>query len=194
LNKRQYALLVVLALFSGLGGGMISTRFLQDPLEKDKDHRNIIVAQEFHLVDEEGRQRWMLAVSKHGEPSLTFVNKNGWAPIAMGINRDGLPFFNMVLEPSQKGGPSLVLMDSRMNSRASLGLSEDGEPQLAFLDHNGQRRLTLGNTEFPNPLTGLDEKRPCASIALFDEQGKVVWSAPEFKPLPVRLSAAGSQR
>jgi len=192
-NKLYYALLVVLALLSGIAGGMVSTRFLQHPPEENRRHRNIIVAQEIHLVDEEGRERWVLAISKDGEPTLTFVNKNGWAPMAMGINKEGLPFFNMVLEPNQIGGPSLVLMDSRMNSRALLGLSEDGEPHLAFLDHNGQKRLVLGGTEFPNPVTGLDEKRPCSSIALFDEQGKVLWSAPEFKPLPVRLSAAALQ-
>jgi hypothetical protein len=193
LNKIHYALWVVLGLVSGIAGGMVSPRFLQHPPVEDKHLKNIIVAHELHLVDEEGRERWVLAISKDGEPTLTFVNKSGWAPLAMGINKDGLPFFNMVLEPNQQGGPSLVLMDSRMNSRALLSLNGDGEPHLAFLDHNGQRRLTLGSTEFPNPLTGLDEKRPCSSIALFDELGKVLWSAPEFKPLPVKLSAAGSR-
>ena len=193
MNKLHYFLLVVLALLSGLAGSMISTRFLQVPPEEEKHHRNIIVGHEFHLVDEEGRERWVLTISKDGEPSLTFVNKKGWAPMAMGINKEGLPFFNMVLEPNQKTGPSLAMMDSLMNSRALLGLSENGEPQLSFLDRNGKKRLTLGSTEFPNPLTGLHEKRPCSSIILFDEDGKVLWSAPEFKPLPVRLSSAGGE-
>ena len=193
MNKRHTFLLVILALAAGVAGGMISTRFLQPRAVEDKQHQNIIVAHEIHLVDEEGRQRWVLAMSKDGEPSLTFVNKKGWAPMALGINKDGLPFFNMVLEPNQRDGPSLILMDSRMNSRAILGLSDDGEPRLFFLDRNGQKRLALGSTEFPNPLTGLEEKRPCSSITLFDEQGKVLWSAPDFKPLPVKLSAAGSK-
>ena len=194
MKKLHNFLFVVIALAAGLVGGMTSTRYLQDPPEENRRHKNIIVAHEFHLVDEEGRERWVLTMSKDGEPTLTFVNRGGWAPMAMGINKEGLPFFNMVLEPNQKGGPSLVLMDSRMNTRALLGLREDGEPHLSFLDHNGQERLALGSTEFPNPLTGLQEKRPCSSITLFDEQGKVLWSAPEFKPLPVRLSSAGSQR
>jgi hypothetical protein len=193
LNKLHNFLFVVIALAAGIAGGTISTRFLQDPLETNKDHRNIIVAHEIHLVDEEGRQRWLLTISKDGEPTLTFVNKNGWAPMALGINREGLPFFNMVLEPNQKGGPSLVLMDSRMNSRAHLGLSEHGEPQLTFLDPGGKRRLALGSVEIPNPLTGLQENRPCSSIALFDEMGKVLWYVPEFKPFPVTLSSVGLQ-
>lgn len=194
MKKSHYALLLVLALLSGLGGGVISTTFLRDPPKEDLHLRDIIVAHEIHLVDEEGRERWVLAISKDGEPTLTFVNKSGWAPMAMGINKEGLPFLNMVLEPGQKGGPSLVMMDSRMNGRALMGLSEEGEAQLSFLDQFGQRRLAMGSTEFSNPLTGLPEKRPCSSITLFDEQGKVIWSAPESKPLPVKLSSSGAQR
>jgi hypothetical protein len=193
LKKLHNLLFVVIALAAGLVGGMLSTRVFRDLPEENRHPRNIIVAHEFHLIDEVGRERWVLTMSKDGEPTLTFVNRSGWAPMAMGINKEGLPFFNMVLEPNQKGGPSLILMDSRMHTRALLGLSDDGEPHLSFLDHNGQERLALGGTEFPNPLTGLQEKRPSSSITLFDEQGKVLWSAPEFKPLEVKLSAAGSR-
>lgn len=193
MNKLRYLLLVAVALTAGIAGGMISTRFLQEIVEEDMHHRNIVVAHEFHLVDEEGKQRWLLTVSKDGEPALTFVNKSGWAPMAMGINREGVPFFNMILEPNQSSGPSLVLMDSRMKSRALLGLSKEGDPQLAFLDQAGQKRLAMGCVEFPNPLTGVQEKRPCSSITLFDEQGTVIWSVPDFKPLPITLSSAGSQ-
>jgi hypothetical protein len=144
-------------------------------------------------VDEEGRDRWVLNLSKDGEPTVTYVNKNGWAPMAIGINKEGLPFFNMVLEPSRKGGPSLIMMDSQMKSRALLGLSDKGEPHLSLLDEKGQTRLALGSAEFTNPLTGLREKRACSSIVLFDKDGKVLWSAPEVKLLPVILSSAGGE-
>lgn len=191
MSRIQYAFLVLAALVCGFFGGTLSNLFLQAPPEDDKGHKNIIVAQEFHLVDHEGRERWVLNLSKDGEPSLTFVNKNGWAPMAMGINQEGLPYFNMVLEPGRKGGPSLILMDSRMKSRALLGVRGDGEPHLSLLDQNGIERLSLGSTEFPNPLTGIVEKRPLPSITLFDESGKPLWSAPESRPLPLKLSSAG---
>lgn len=190
LSKIQYAFLVLVALVCGLLGGTLSTRFLQAPTEEDKGHKNIIIAQEFHLVDQEGKERWVLNLSKDGEPSLTFVNKNGWAPMAMGINQEGLPYFNMVLEPGRKGGPSLILMDSRMERRALLGVRGDGEPHLSLLDQNGIERVSIGSTEFPNPLTGINERRPCSSITLFDEDGKPVWSAPEVRPMPITLSSA----
>lgn len=190
MNKRSISLFVVIAFAAGIAGGMISAGFFRLLPVEDKKHKNIIVAHEIHLVDEEGRERWVLSISRDGEPSLTFVNKNGWAPMAMGINKEGLPFLNMILEPGQKEGPSLVMMDSRMDPRIHLGLSEDGEPQLCFLDHGGKTRLALGSAELPNPLTGAVEKRPSSSIALFDEYGQVLWSAPEFKPLAVHLSSA----
>jgi hypothetical protein len=189
LSKIRYFLFVVIALAAGIAGGMVSQRFLQPSPREDGELKNIIVAHEFHLVDEEGRDRWVLNLSKDGEPTVTFVNQNGWAPMAIGINKEGLPFFNMVLEPNRKGGPSLIMMDSQMKSRALLGLSEEGEPHLSLLDETGQKRLALGSAEFTNPLTGLPEKRPCSSIVLFDEDGKVLWSAPEVKLFPVTLSS-----
>jgi hypothetical protein len=191
LNRLYYSLFVVIALAAGVIGGMLSNKFLQQEPEQGKNLKNIIVAHEIHLVDDEGRERWVLTLSKEGEPHVTFVNKNGWAPMAMGINKEGIPFFNMVLEPNQKAGPSLIMMDSQMNSRALLGLNRDGEPYLTFLDQNGQNRLAMGSTDVANPFTGLNEKRPCSSIILFDENGKVLWSAPGLKPLPAKFSCAG---
>jgi hypothetical protein len=62
------------------------------------------------------------------------------------------------------------------------------------LDGNGQKRLALGSVEFTNPLTGVTEKRACSSIVLFDEDGKMLWSAPELKLLPVTLSSSGGKK
>lgn len=193
MSKIHFSFWVVIALFAGLLGGMLSNRFLQPEPEQSKNLRNIVVAHEIHLVDDEGRERWVLKLSKDGEPHVTFVNKNGWAPMAMGINKGGLPFLNMVLEPNQKEGPALIMMDSQMNSRTLLGLNGNGEPYLTFLDQNGQNRLAMGSTEVANPLTGLYEKRPCSSITLFDEKGKILFSAPEAKLLPVKLSSPGAK-
>ena len=191
LINRQFILLVVLALFAGLVGGVLAGRvFFVAPaaVKDDEGLKKVVVAHEFHLVDADGRDRWVLNLSKDGEPNFTFINKNGWAPMAVGVNKEGLPFFNMVLEPSKDKGPALILMDSDMKKRALLGLERDGGPYLNLLDHNGQVRVALGCAEITNPLTGLKERRPCSSIILFDERGKIVWSAPGLPPIPVRLS------
>lgn len=168
--KRGLVGILVLALVAGFAGGFAASRFFpSEPAgyEGDAKRGGVMVAREIHLVDEEGRDRWVLALSREGEPSVTFVNRAGWAPMAMGVNQDGLPYFNMVLEPSKKGGPSLVLMDSQMRSRALLGLGDDGEPSLAMLDKEGRRRLVLGSGE---PSRG--------SLLLLDNEGKPLHSWP----------------
>ncbi|MEW6666082.1 MAG: hypothetical protein AB1512_12795 [Thermodesulfobacteriota bacterium] len=170
MTKTQVAWTLLLALAAGLGGGVLAFRLLSwEPVvyEGDAKRGGVVVAREFHLVDEDGKDRWVLALSRGGEPSVTFVNRAGWAPMAMGINQDGLPYFNMVLEPSRKGGPALVLMDSQMRARALLGLAGDGEPFLAMIDKEGRRRLVM---------QGGESKR--GSLILLDGEGKPLHSWP----------------
>ena len=188
--KRQYVVMLILALVAGVIGGALSSKILwrQAQTPEDLALKKVIVANEIHLVDEHGKGRWVLAFSKDGEPSVTFVNKDGWAPMAMGVNRHGFPFFNMILQPRKGGGPSLTLMDGRMKNRAVLGLWEDGEPYLTLLDRNGQERATLGSTDLRDSLTGSSVRRPCSSLVLFDEEGKIIWSAPQHTVRPIQFS------
>ena len=190
MEKKQYIFILALALIAGaIGGGVAGKVFwrrAQAP--EDLELKKVIVANEIHLVDHAGKARWVLAFSKEGEPSVTFVNKEGWAPMAMGVNRNGFPFLNMILQPHKGGGPSLTLMDSKMKNRAVLGLWEDGEPYLTLLDRNGQARATLGSTDLKHPLTGAHLRRPCSSLVLFDEEGKIIWSAPQHVLRPIQFS------
>jgi hypothetical protein len=190
MEKRQFVFMLALALIAGAIGGALSSKALWRRTEtpEDLELKKVIVANEIHLVDQAGKARWVLAFSKEGEPSVTFVNKEGWAPMAMGVNRNGFPFFNMILQPLKGGGPSLTLMDSRMKNRAVLGLWEDGEPYLTLLDRNEQVRATLGSTEVKNSLTGANVRRPCSSLVLFDEEGKIIWSAPQHRVRPIQFS------
>lgn len=190
MGKKSYVVMLILALVAGVLGGTLSSKIFwgQEEKPEDLDLRKVIVANEIHLVDPQGKARWVLAFSKDGEPSVTFVNKEGWAPMAMGVNRNGFPFFNMILQPRKGGGPSLTLMDGRMKNRAVLGLWEDGEPYLRLLDRNGQVRATLGSTVLRDSLTGSSVRRPCSSLVLFDEKGKIIWSAPQHVVRPIQFS------
>lgn len=191
MTTKQYIMILGLALIGGVIGGTLSGRLLsRGPVQtpEDVDPKKVMVANEFHLVDVEGKDRWVLALSKEGEPNITFINKYGWAPMAIGMNKQGFPFFNMILEPRKGGSPSIVLMDSAMENRAVLGLRQDGEPFLSFLDETGKICASVGGVELKNPLTGSSEKRPCASLVLFDEHGEVIWSAPQVVGLPVQFS------
>ncbi|MEJ2724894.1 MAG: hypothetical protein P8175_09660 [Deltaproteobacteria bacterium] len=182
-------LMVVAAFLAGLLGGVLSGKWIspdEAEVQQELGSKNVVVANEFHLVDDHGKDRWVLKLSMDGEPNITFINQNGWAPMAMGVNKSGLPYFNMVLEPDKETGPSLVLMDSQMRNRALLGLDRDGQPHLSLLDQAGRVRAALGSVELTNPATGLKEKRPCSSLVLMDEKGEVVWSTPEFSTLMVQ--------
>ena len=181
---------MILSLVAGVIGGALSSKIFwrQEEKPEDLELRKVIVANEIHLVDRQGKARWVLAFSKDGEPSVTFVNKDGWAPMAMGVNRYGFPFFNMVLQPRKGGGPSIALMDGRMKNRAVLGLWEDGEPYLTLLDRSGQVRATLGSTILRDSLTGSSIRRPSSSLVLFDEDGKIIWSAPQHRVRPIQFS------
>jgi hypothetical protein len=187
-------LMVMVAFAAGLVGGMLSSMWLRSDgtkVQQEPGPKTVVVANEFHLVDDHGKDRWVLKLSMDGEPNITFINKNGWAPMAMGVNKSGLPYFNMVLEPRKKAGPSFVLMDSQIRNRALLGLDGEGHPYLTFLDQTGQVRAALGSAELINPATGLREKRPSSSLVLMDEQGEVVWCSPEFTTLTVQRSQKG---
>jgi hypothetical protein len=190
MGKKAYVVMLILALVAGAVGGALSNKIFwrQEEKPEDLELRKVIVANEIHLVDNQGRARWVLAFSRDGEPSVTFVNRDGWAPMAMGVNRNGFPFFNMILQPQKGGGPSLTLMDGTMKNRAVLGLWEDGEPYLRLLDENGQVRATLGSTVLRDSLTGRSVRRPCSSLVLFDEKGKIIWSAPQHVVRPIQFS------
>jgi hypothetical protein len=191
LGTKQTIILLALAFGCGLLGGALSAKLLL--LELASTHgelrfKEVIVANEFHLVDDQGKDRWVLRLSKEGEPNITFINKRGWAPMAIGVNKDGFPFFNMIPDPHKKGGPTISLMDSQMKNRALLRLSEKGDPHLSLLDRDGQRRAVLGGIVVKNPVTGLSERRPVSSLVLFGDDGRIIWAAPPLHPFPVRIS------
>jgi hypothetical protein len=189
MSKRQYIFILAFAFIGGGVGGALSGMLLVERLApKGQELKKVLVANEYHLVDDEGRERWVLALSKEGEPNITFVNTRGWAPMSIGINRDGFPFFNMILEPFGNGGPSLLIMDSNLRNRVLLGLRENGEPSLTLSDHNGQMRAILGGMELKNPLTGTIEERSISSLVLLGEDGRIIWSSPQAAALPLQAS------
>jgi hypothetical protein len=185
LNKMHYIILATIALTAGLVGGAMSDRLIRaaESIQEERELTKVIVATEIHLVDDQGKERWILRLSKDGEPAMTFINKNGWAPMALGLNKTGSPYYNMVLEP-HNGGPSFVMLDSDMKSRTALGLRENGEPYLSFMDPSGQVRANLGSIDFRNPLTGKTEKRSSSSLVLFGEDGRILFSVPQLSLLP----------
>ena len=80
MGNKQYILIIILSLAAGLIGGFFSNRFLfLGPMDSQNDinSKSVIVANEFHLVDEDGKDRWVLKLSSASEPNITFINNNG---------------------------------------------------------------------------------------------------------------------
>jgi hypothetical protein len=181
----QYIVAGAIALVAGFVGGSMPDALTRtaESSQEGREITRVIVATEIHLVDEEGKERWILKLSKDGEPAMTFINKAGWAPMALGLNKTGVPYCNMVLEP-HKAGPTFSLLDSDMKTRAVLGLRESAEPYLSLMDPTGQVRANMGSIDFRNPLTGAKEKRPVSSLVLFGEDGRILFSVPKPSLLP----------
>ena len=74
--------------------------------------------------------------------------------------------------------PFLFMRDKDEKLRVSLELKEKGEPSLTLYDKAGTPRAILGSTELETIHTGILQKRPASSLALFDKEGKVIWSVP----------------
>ena len=72
--------------------------------------------------------------------------------------------------------PSLTLTGSKDFSGIDLKIPTEG-PVLKINDEN-LARAVLGTVRLSNNRTGSTEIRAPSSLVLFDEEGKVVWSAP----------------
>ncbi|GAH07824.1 unnamed protein product [marine sediment metagenome] len=115
-----------------------------------------IRADSFVLVDETGKTRARLAVSKNG-PSLSLYDEKG-------MPRVGLSMF--------KDGPMLNLFDEKgIMPLAGLGVSKDG-PKLFLCDEKGETRARVAVFKSGPGLS----LRP--GMVLLDERGKLIWSAP----------------
>ncbi len=106
MNSRQFATLAVLVILSGLLGGMISVRFLLPESVMAQDSRpKVIEAEEFRVVDREGRTRARLrtanlvlfdeggevrvALATDSYPGLSLSGKDGKPKAGLSVFKDG---------------------------------------------------------------------------------------------------------
>jgi len=164
MNKRQYAVVLTLAVVAGLLGGVVSNQFFMGtPVFTQKTEvAEVIRAKSFEVVDEDGQARAVLTLV-NGEPGLWLTDQNEKRRAVLGLLKNG--------------EPGLWLYDQNEKRRAQLRLL-DGEPRLQLYDQNGKGRATLGHTDLNITRTGSIEKRPASSLVLFDKDGKVIWSVP----------------
>lgn len=203
MRRRQYLLLVALAVVSGLVGGALSSRvFLAKPAaaqdspppiddmlkEAVKElilYTKVISAEGFRLV-KDGKEFGRFAVSSNGVPELVLLDKNGservilkiGAGLSAGLDLGGKPSsgHRTGLYVSSDGSPGLYLCgkDSFI-PRIKIGMLSDSMPAITLYDEKFKPRATLGRVELKSTSTGA--VRSEYSLVLFDKDGEVIWSA-----------------
>jgi len=174
MSQKQFLLTLLVAVISGFLGGMLVVWFLMPPSAVSQDEpQNVITAEEFRVVDDEGNTRATLG------RSLTLTSKDGMREVR--IHTDLLDFSDLLrienqLPPLthtlllQPGGITLRRKGSRVTHLSAASLE--------LYDSEGRRRAVLGTILLKNPDTGSAEIGAPSSLILSDEDGKVVWSAP----------------
>jgi hypothetical protein len=200
MSKKQYGLIVVLALVGGLVGGMVSSRlfanqpvFAKEVTSKSKEispeHR-VIMAKEIMLLGLDRKPRIRLMVDKNGEPGLHFYDEEGRyrAGFSVGAGTPALTMHDksglrlqiglMSLTSIGLEWPTILLIDKKGVKRTILTLDPIGRPHLTLKDDKDNTRAILGSTSLKHTQTVIGGKRPPSSLVLFNERGEVIWKAP----------------
>lgn len=131
MRRSQYLLIVTLTVISGLVGGAASNWLFMERtvVAQEEKHNKVIIAEEFRLVDEDGKICAILG--KNPEDT----EENGWPS---GLVRRGLWLYDKNNDKCASisvdcYGPSLRLFhESEMRAVFEIGL--EGMPQLFFVD------------------------------------------------------------
>jgi len=203
MNRKQFIFTLLLALLSGLIGGVLSIWFLMPPsVLAQGEPQKVITAEEFRLVDQQGltkmELRTILGSAKlvlYGEnPEMRMVDDTGamrvrFNPLLLimsaynnefGIDLRGL--LSPVLTLRSVGGSSTMVLRSNIFSligeKGRIQIDSLAGPSVSLSDVNDRLRARIGEIELKHPRTGSTEIRAPSSLVLFDEEGNVVWSAP----------------
>ncbi len=158
------------------------------------------------LLDAKGNQKALLSEkSIYGEnrsaPALTLLDNSSAVRAQLGLRTDGNPFLSLNdplitrdktgrsidLKLTEKDKAGLFFYGAEGNHRAGLAVDMD-HTTLFLKDLKGETRVELGDTELTFGKDGVleksapedfsVEKRPPSSLVLYDENGKVFWTAP----------------
>lgn len=124
MNKKQYSLMLVLALVAGLVGGVVSSQFLMGQpafAEKKSNPLKVVESEEFRLVDKDGKTRAFLGFDhspiNRGQPRFVLHGKTGFPLAVLGLSSSMTEQERMEGERSQRHPRrpifSLVLLNEK---------------------------------------------------------------------------------
>ena len=192
MSKKHYSLTVVLAFVGGLVGGLVSNQLLLGQpahAERKATSLKVVEAEEFRVVDKDGRKRAQLMLTDFSSPALTLRDKNELIRIHLQLVPEGFPVLwfrdeNGLLKASLTllpRGDVLLTLGAKESivkeNAAKLFVGKSGV-NLSLYDGNGRLRTVLGSTTFKDQKRGMIIKRPLSSLVLFNNIGDVVLQTP----------------
>ena len=92
MNKGEFRMVLLSAIMAGFLGGAISSLLIAAPAfgeKKSAPFANSIKAENFELVDKQGKTRAKLTMGEDQEPMLVVYDKNEKATAAYGLSGEG---------------------------------------------------------------------------------------------------------
>ena len=184
MNRKQFIFTLLLALLSGLIGGVLSVWFVMpQSVPAQESTEKIITAEGLNIVDENGAPRVVVRAGVLG-----LADANGNTRLTIFENQAGIGLTLYDDQPNNerasltvaKGTSSLAFYDREEKVSAELRVRDDTpslnlsdqiwlianqqNPMIAVADKNTNLRVVLGITDEP-------------SILINDEKGNPVWGA-----------------
>ena len=185
MTPKQFCMLVFVSAASAFAGGLLGSRLFLAPTALAQSGRvKLIEAEEFRLVEKDGKPCGRFQVDKNGRPGVFLFDKHGEVRAVLGVLPNGSPHLalsdrrgevRVTLAIFSDERSALVLSDGDRTPRVSLTVQSDGAPSLGLSDREGKTRAVFGVA--PADLTRV-RHRSESSVALLDQEGKVLWSAP----------------
>jgi hypothetical protein len=174
------------AVAAGFLGGVLGARlFYAEPVLAQRGRGGVVEAEEFRLVNADGRASARLHLDANGRPALRLFDAHGEVRAVLGV----LPNGNPHLALSDRNGQvraalavwsdervAVILSDGAGTPRAQVAAPSDGPPSFELSDRAGKPRAVVGAA--PQALSPALRLRLESTAALFDGEGKVLWSAP----------------
>ena len=137
---------------------------------------NVIKAQQFIVVDQNGNERATLGLSFLSQSPELRLRAEGEEKD--GVHLEALPGGRSSLWLGGKNGSMwLGTMWRVTDSGRSMVVSATG-PHVSLFDKDGRVRAVLGAVDLPVPKTGEQKTRSPSSLVLFGPDRTVVWKAP----------------
>lgn len=156
MKKKQSLFIILAATLAGFAGGFISNQIFQTKsafAEKAPNQRKVVIAEEFRVVDQDGKILASLGTPGYLPDIFPNPDKSQAAVPQLRLGQES--GFQIILTAGAAAGSTIMMKDKKNTTRT-----------------------VIGNTEFHLRQSQLTYKRQVSSIVLFDRLGRFLWSAP----------------